>query len=169
MAGEATVEESALLADRRTGSLREVDVVIRSQVAGYPVMVSVEATAGGRRADVHWVEQMVAKHGYLATSQLVLVSDAGFTAEATRIAEAEGAVVMQPEDLTQADPAGQVVGKLKSLWPKLLALTPERTRLRVQRPDGTLHWVVSLPDNVLYLGDGTEVATVIRLHHPMRG
>lgn len=56
MAGDATVEESGMLVHRVTGEEREVDVVIRSEVAGHEIIISVEATAVGRKADTTWVE-----------------------------------------------------------------------------------------------------------------
>ena len=67
LAGSATVSESKLLVDRRTGTEREVDVCIESTVGGQPVVVSVECQDHGRSADVSWVEQMKAKHEHLAT------------------------------------------------------------------------------------------------------
>src|SRR3954447_25916201 len=78
----ATVEESAMLVHRTTGELREVDVVIRSYVAGYQIIVGIEARASARKADLPWVESIIGKHSELPTSQLVLVSESGFTGPA---------------------------------------------------------------------------------------
>jgi hypothetical protein len=161
MAGDAAVEESALLKHRVTGEDREVDVVIRSNVAGHDVIVSVEATAAGRKADAKWVEQLVKKHEDLPTSKLVLVSQAGFTDAARKQAVAENAVPLSPEDLTEADPAFVVVNALPSLWPKQLTLTPEQATLIVRRPDDTQLRVRDLqPDTVMYVEDGRPVATL---------
>lgn len=79
LAGPATVEESALLPDRLSDSLREVDVVIRSAVADHEVVVAVECQDHSRKATVEWVEQMAMKHTSLPTSKLVLVARKGFT------------------------------------------------------------------------------------------
>ncbi len=147
MAGDAVVEESAMLTHALTGAKREVDVVIRTNVAGYAVIVSVEATATGRRATGPWVEQMCAKHAGLPTNQLVLVSEKGFTPEALRLAAANHAVALSPADLDVPDPDAAVVGQLKSLWPKILALTPESASVQVERPDGGSNWVRALFDN----------------------
>jgi hypothetical protein len=160
MAGDAVVEESAMLTHALTGAKREVDVVIRTNVAGYAVIVSVEATATGRRATGPWVEQMCAKHAGLPTNQLVLVSEKGFTPEALRLAAANHAVALSPADLDVPDPDAAVVGQLKSFWPKILALTPESASVQVERPDGGSNWVRALFDNLFYLADGTEVGTV---------
>jgi hypothetical protein len=54
MAGDATVESSAMLPSRSTGALREVDVVIRAKQAGHEVIVSVEAMSRSRKADRTW-------------------------------------------------------------------------------------------------------------------
>ena len=43
MAGDAAVEASAMLMNRRTGVRMEVDTVIRTKAAGYEIVVSVEA------------------------------------------------------------------------------------------------------------------------------
>src|SRR5947209_6954097 len=94
------VEESAFLVDRTTKRKREVDVTIRGSIAGYPVIVSVEASATERRASVEWVERMVGKHANLDTTTLVLVSEAGFTEQATERAEADAVITLQPEDVT---------------------------------------------------------------------
>ena len=161
MAGDAVVQESAELPHRVTGKLREVDVVIRSTVAGHDVIVSVEATAGGRKADTEWVERMIQKHRNLPTSKLVLVSQAGFTEAARKEAEAEHAVPLSPEDLGEGDPAFVVVNALPSLWPKQLTLTPESTSLITRRPDGTRVGVKDLAvTHGLFLANGEAVGVL---------
>jgi hypothetical protein len=161
MAEGTTVEESALLADRLSGHEREVDVVIRSTIAGYETIVSVEATSGRRRADIAWVEQMVAKHAGLPTHKLVLVSQAGFTAQALKYAQSHGAVALSPELLGEGDPAGAIVNKLQSIWPKLVALTLEQVRIVVERSEEPIAWFTAQPDHLLFLEDGTEVIAVV--------
>jgi hypothetical protein len=165
MAGEAEVEESAMLVNRLTGDVREVDVVIRSQVAGHPVTVAVEATSGKRRANVGWVERMVGKHQNLPTDRLVLVSEGGFSAKARELAQREGAIALSPKDLEGENPSAQIVGRLKSLWPKLLALTPERFRVFIERADGTAGWFRAESDHLLFLEDGDPVATLNGFAH----
>jgi hypothetical protein len=165
MAGHAEVEESAMLVNRLTGASREVDVVVRSQVAGHPVTVAIEATSGRRRATVEWVERMVGKHGNLPTDKLVLVSEGAFTAKARELAQREGAIALAPEDLEGGNTSARIVGRLRSLWPKTLALTPERFRVFVQRPDGEAGWFRAEPDHLLFLDDGTPVATLNGFAH----
>lgn len=101
-----------MLRNTVTGDEREVDVVIRSRVAGHEVIVGVEATGKGRKADAPWVEGMVGKHADLPTSKLVLVSQAGFYEPARRLAIAKGAVPLAPEDLDAGDPDHAVLKAL---------------------------------------------------------
>jgi hypothetical protein len=115
LAGEATVEESAMLIQRTTEAAREVDVVLRSSVAGHEIVVAIEARATTRKADLPWVESMLAKHADLPTTKLVLVSEAGFTADARRHAEAKGAAPVAPEDLAGDHPARSFIESFASL------------------------------------------------------
>jgi hypothetical protein len=87
LSANASVQESALLPDRSTGSNREVDVVVRSRVGEHDVIVCVECQEHRRPANVEWVERMAMKHSSLPTSKLVLVSAKGFS----RLASAKAA------------------------------------------------------------------------------
>jgi hypothetical protein len=125
MAGDATVEASAMLPSRSTGALREVDVVIRAKQAGHDVIVSVEAMGRSRPADRTWVDQMVGKHADLPTSKLVLVAQKGFTRDARAAAVAKNAVPLAPEDLPSYNPDGAVLKAVPALWPKVVSFTVE--------------------------------------------
>jgi hypothetical protein len=125
MAGDATVEGSAMLPSQRTGALREVDVVIRAKQAGHDVIVSVEAMARSRKADRTWVDMMVGKHADLPTSKLVLVSQKGFTADARAAALASNAVPLAPEDLSSSNRERDVLKAVPALWPKVVSFTVE--------------------------------------------
>ena len=115
LAGDVTVEESAMLVSRSTGKPREVDVVIRSRVAGYEAIVKIEARATGRRADRTWVDGQIGKHADLPPGQLVLVSERGFTPDARVHAEANGVICYAPADLAADDPALGIVKALPAL------------------------------------------------------
>lgn len=117
MAGDATVEASAMLPSQSTGALREVDVVIRAKQAGHDVIVSVEAMARSRKADRTWVDSMVGKHADLPTSKLVLVSQRGFTEDARAAALARNAVPLAPEDLPSSNRDRDVLKAVPALWP----------------------------------------------------
>jgi hypothetical protein len=156
MAEDATVEASAMLTDARTGHEREVDVVIRSESAGYEVLVSVEAVGRTRKATVEWVEQQLRKHEDLPTNKLVLVSEKGFYKPARELAESEGAVALAPEDLTGGDPEGRVVANIRSLWPKVVTFTPEEFGVKFDDADAPKGgWSKESP--AVYADDSTLV------------
>jgi hypothetical protein len=88
-----------MLVDHTCGQKREVDLVIRSNVAGYELVISVECTDRQRPASVEWVEQLHAKHRGLATNKLILISRGGFTEAAVAKANLLGA---EPFSLEEA-------------------------------------------------------------------
>jgi hypothetical protein len=140
-----------------TSERREVDVVIRSSTAGYPLVVSIEATSTGRRADVSWVEKMRAKHEHLETNQFVLVSESGFSDQASKLAEHRGILPVTPVDLEGGNPDAEIVGNLPALWPKLLSMTVESIKVHVLRPDGEEVWFKAEPDHTLFVANGTPI------------
>jgi hypothetical protein len=161
MADDAVVEESAMLVDRVTDEEREVDVVIRATPAGHPVAVGVEASSTRRPASVTWVDEMVGKHAHLPTDKLVLVSESGFTAAARKKAEVAGVIALAPEDLPEGDPAFTIVNRLRSLWPKVLSLTPEKIGMRVlRRGDDPPYVAPELADFPVFLDDGYALGTL---------
>jgi len=87
IANDVSVEESAFLVDRETGEKREVDIVLKSKLGDYPVVLSVEVNDRSRRAGSGWVEEMAGKHQALQTNKLVLVSRSGFTKPAMQKAK----------------------------------------------------------------------------------
>ena len=113
------------------GASREVDVVIRSEIAGYETIVAVEATDRRRPADRTWVEQVVAKHRYLPTSLLVLVSRSGFTKTALEHAERENAVPLALDSI-DPDEEGVVLKRLTRISPRTLRITPQRASVLLE-------------------------------------
>jgi hypothetical protein len=97
------VEESALLVDKTSGEKREVDVLITSDIADYPVNISVEVRDRARKADITWVEEMHAKHSHLPTDKLVLVSRRGFSKRALDKAKFYGIEAITFEEALETD------------------------------------------------------------------
>jgi hypothetical protein len=158
LAGDAEVEESAMLENRATGELREVDVVIRSTVAGQEMVLGVGATV--KKGASPWVEQMIGKHEELPTNRLVLVSERGFSAPARRYAAKKGVALIEPTVFDDPNPALKIVSQLERVWPKGLAMTPQELKIVVRKPDGELQRVRDVPsDGLLYFHDGTVVGT----------
>jgi len=135
LAGDASIEESAMLPKRLTGELREVDVVLRAKTAGHETVIAIEATGGARRATVDWVEQMIGKHKNLPTDKAVLVSESGFSRQGRTLARAEQMAPVTPLDAASDDLAREVVNALPSLSPKTVTLAPDSARVWVSRPD----------------------------------
>ena len=115
LADAAAVEESAMLPDHTGESEREVDVVIRSVVAGHDVIVSLECQEGSRKATVSWVEAMAMKHDALPTSKLILLSASGFTRGARSKAVSLGIELLSFEEAFESDWANLDLNAL-DLW-----------------------------------------------------
>lgn len=135
----STVEESVMLIDRQTGAEVEVDVVIRTEIAGTKIVVGVECTATGRPATVEWINKNIAKHEFL-TDKIVLVSKEGFTAEAVKKAVANNALTLALEDAEQSDWT-QIAGHPREIhvaqsWfrPLTIAIIPKPKALDINAP-----------------------------------
>jgi len=156
MADGAVVEESALLRDTRAGEDREVDVVVRGQVAGEDVVVSVEAIARKRKADLTWIDSMLSKHRSLPTNKLILVSEAGFSKGAKKKAEEAGAVLVTPEKFSESDPVGEIVNRLGAIWSKMHSIKVRSVEVAMLAPDGSEHFSNAPPEVPFYAPDGTK-------------
>jgi hypothetical protein len=97
LASPYQVAESEMLPDSSTGQEWEVDLVIRSSIAGYEIIISVECTDSKRPVSVEWVEQMCCKHDDLSTDKLVLISKSGYTEAAHAKALALGTDLLSLE------------------------------------------------------------------------
>lgn len=103
LASPCQVAESAMLYDSSSGQVREVDLVLRSTLVGYEIVISVECTDRKRPVSVEWVEQMCCKHRDMPTQKLVLISKSGYTAAAHAKALAFGAEPLSLEIARQVD------------------------------------------------------------------
>ena len=157
---DATVTESKLLKDVITGSDREVDVCVETNVASHHVIVSIECRDHKRVADVKWVEEMKAKHERLPTSLLILVSKKGFTSEANKVAKTYKIETLTYEETTEED-ITRIFGDLDSLWVKNCTLTPSRVLVCVASGDGLpTESVTMLRDDIIYDEHGGPVKTI---------
>jgi hypothetical protein len=155
----ATVEESAMLPDRLTGTPREVDICARGRLANQQVIVSVECRDRGRPADVTWVDEMHTKHSRLATDLLVLASHSSFTPEAIRIADAYGIRHLALDDI-ESTASNRLFPETSSLWGKTWSVTIERVTITVElSATDTVENVQAHPDTALVLADGTHLCS----------
>jgi hypothetical protein len=158
LAEGAEIERSAMLRNRLTGELREVEVVLRSKAGpGYETVIAIEAAARGRRAAADWVEGMIAKHQNLPTDKVVLVAEKGFSDQARRLAIAERMIPIEPEVLDDPDPALKVLDSLRSLRPKTVSLTPIRAEVAVVIPGEGIVPVPAPQDLHIFAEDGSHI------------
>jgi hypothetical protein len=105
-----TVTESKFLRNRITGSDREVDIVLKGELDGEPLLISIEVIEHRRPADVTWVESMLKKHENLPTNRLLLVSESGFTRQASLMVESQSGRVRALTPKIEAKAGGEEVG-----------------------------------------------------------
>ena len=154
LAVNATVTESKMLYDSAAEEVREVDIVIESEVAGHRITIGVECNAHTRKSCVEWVERMRGKHEHLPTDKLILVSQSGFYKSARKKAQFYGIETISLGEAVKAD------------WTKIVGKTE---RLFFEYYDNTAHYYVEMkcddgriekwaPPNqqVVSLNDGTE-------------
>jgi hypothetical protein len=163
LAGHATVTESHELTDASTGALREVDITIELEVAGHPVMISLECRSHRRKQTVSFVEEMHSKHLFLPTNSLVLVSSSGFTREAVARAAVHGIELVTPIELTD-DQAGKIVNRLQSIWFKTLNTSITSVRARMAgSPHMDAGWYDVGPEVGVFYEDGIDAANLLML------
>jgi hypothetical protein len=165
-----TVTPSKSLRDVPSGLDREVDVVVERLIDRETSTWSYEVVAPRRPADVEWVEAMIAKHDYLPTEKLFLVSWSGFTRGARRQAATNPRVELGTPDLVPG-PNGP---RIKTIRVGSIRMTPTETRIGFNRPDGSKGWIRSEPDIGIYLPNMMPVGpaqkfTEMLLHDPRVG
>jgi hypothetical protein len=155
-----TVTESRLLRDKRLGVDREVDIVVEGTFDGEPSVTSIEVIEHARPAPVTWVEQQIAKHRYLPTNRLVLVSQSGYSKTALQAVAVEGGWVdaLHPMILTED---GEPV--VKRLYADSIDLRPTVCRLVVEPKDGQPLIVRVAPDHTVFDGGGQPIDSTLRL------
>lgn len=152
------VTESRLLTDAITGELREVDVVIQSIVASYPICLSIECRDHMRPADVLWIEGVAMKHKHLPTSKLVLWSRSGFTKAALVKANALKIDAISQAEATQVDWAklarDLVGGQVQYVTPSYT------TFIDIDSSDGVPLRLENVANSSWYKGDGVLAGNV---------
>jgi len=89
----AKVTESAMVHAPGFGELREIDVLIESEVGPYRIKVAVEAKDHKRKLNIQDIEAIIGKYcssGSLAVEKVVVVSRRGFSKQAAKKASLIG-------------------------------------------------------------------------------
>lgn len=160
LAEDATVTESEFLADQRTGEKVEVDVCIRTRIAGHEIIVGIECEKHGRKSGREWVNEMIGKHATLPTHVLALASGKGFTRGAIKRAAADGIELINLENVEDGSWKG-ILANTDSLWIKAFGVRPTRVHVFVEtKNEPPLERVLSIRETSLFLSDGSEVSCV---------
>src|SRR5205809_1075002 len=109
----AVVEQSAMLPERTTGDLREVDMLISLDEGHHRVRIAIECQDKSRPATKQWVEAIAKKHEELGINKSVLVSSSGFYAAARRKADALFMSVLDITTLSRTDWPTEILRDLK--------------------------------------------------------
>jgi|SRR6185503_18176400 len=109
----AVVEESAMLPERLSGELREVDILISLDEGPHQVQIGIECQDRSRPATKQWVESIAKKHEELGINKTVLVSSSGFYSSARRRAVSLFMSVVDIAYIDKADWPSEVLRNLK--------------------------------------------------------
>jgi hypothetical protein len=101
--GGASVKESVMMKDSRTGEMREVDIVIQGSVGSHKAVIGIEVVDRSCPASTPWVESMFQKHVDLPIDKTILVSRSGFYAPALEKARLLKMDTFSFEDIGSAD------------------------------------------------------------------
>lgn len=161
LAAGATVEESRMLIDQKTGAKVEVDVCIETVIAGNNVRIAVECTKQGRKATVEWVQQMLGKHESLPTDVVVLASSSGFSKNALKTARASRVQTIILDDFSDKSGAN-LVPMIESLWLKTCGASATKVVAVVKPAIGDIRErVVLSPDNSIFTPNGSLIGPAI--------
>jgi hypothetical protein len=109
----AVVEESAMLPERISHELREVDILVSLDEGYHRVRIGIECQDKSRPASKQWVEAIAKKHEELGINKTVLVSSSGFYSTARRLAESFFMSVIDLANMSRADWPTEVLRYLK--------------------------------------------------------
>jgi len=154
-----TVTPSAMLPDIVTGTLREVDICVETQVVGNKVVVGIECRDHKRPQTVAWVEETHTKHEALQVNFTILVSSSGFSEEAVLKAAHYGMRTVTPGEVTPGF-VGTVVNNLDKITTKRAHFRVQAVKLKVRLGDGHEAWLDPFVDTPLTTQDGIDVADV---------
>ncbi|MFE3958557.1 hypothetical protein ACFXPS_30835 [Nocardia sp. NPDC059091] len=158
------VKESAMLRDRGTGQLREVDTTIETMVAGHPLIISVECRSdetkerdSDRKHGIEFIDQMYAKHRRLPTHLLILVSEKGFTNTAAPHAAActDLEIKLVSSDSDMAAFSDDVSSSLTGAAFRLFRGLPQKVTVRCVSLDGETAESVIPTDIPIFEADGS--------------
>lgn len=97
------VTESGMVWDRDAGELREVDILVESNVAGHDFKIMVECRDRSRKESVEWIDGLIGKSRSLNVNKVVAISSKGFAKPAIEKARANGIDTLTPRQAQETD------------------------------------------------------------------
>jgi hypothetical protein len=154
------VQQNARITGKITGRSREVDVAIRTNVAGEPLLIAVECRRKIRKSDVGEIEAFASKLEDIGAHKGIAVSAKGFSAAAQRLAAAKGISLYRYEDtLKKGWPSGLETYVILEIW----EINPVGAFLR--KSDGSTVDIVAEDEHEYFdssTGANVPLATIMR-------
>jgi hypothetical protein len=97
--GPVEIRSPDFIMGRNSGTSREVDVSLRSQVGSVSVLVIIECRDRAKPQDVTWIEQLASKREDVDADKAVAVSAGGFSAGARNLARSKQVDLRSLEEL----------------------------------------------------------------------
>jgi hypothetical protein len=100
---KTTITESALLKDQNTDEEREIDILIESEISGYPIRIAIECRNYRRKCNSTWIEQLIGKYQDLPVDKVIAVSRNGFYRPAIDKAQRYGIETFSLRQVSKTD------------------------------------------------------------------
>jgi len=97
------VTESAMVFDKDSKTLREVDILIEHKLSGHTIKIAVECRDRSRKDTVEWIDCLVGKTSSLDVNKVVAVSKKGFAQPAIDKANSYGIDTLSLKEASEKD------------------------------------------------------------------
>lgn len=97
------VTESAMVYDKDSRTLREVDILIEHKISGHTIKIAVECRDRSRKDSIEWIDSLVGKISSLDVNKVVAVSKKGFAQAAIDKAKSCGIDTLSIEAASEKD------------------------------------------------------------------
>jgi hypothetical protein len=97
------VTESAMVYDKDSKTLREVDILIEHKISGHTIKIAVECRDRSRKDSIEWIDGLVGKTSSLDVNKVVAVSKKGFAQAAIDKAKSHGIDTLSIEEASEKD------------------------------------------------------------------
>jgi hypothetical protein len=150
------VSESAMVFDRDTKTLREVDILLEYRYAHHDFKMVIECRDRSRKDSVEWIDALIGKTGSLTVNKVVAVSKEGFTDTAKNKAQNYGIDTLTVEEAVETDWARYPIR------PGITLLSGEQYRLHdvLFKEGAQYRSLMELGLNSVVVKDGNELGSI---------